>query len=522
MERKEQASIKIDTSFYAALGRMDISIDGAFKEFIDNSTTSFVDHEDELKNSGAERCEIRITWTEDEITISDNAYGMKKNDFLRALKLNAKADSYTKTSRGQYGIGLKYAAANLGSWYSIESTEYASMEKYYAVMDIEEIERTNTEEVEMTISATLGHEHGTKIVIRKLSVPFSKFNAGRKKKGSSPEEQLIEKLSAIYSRDLEYKKLDLYFNGKKIEYIKPTFMKNPDTGEDCLDIFEESFTVGGETYCYSGWIGVLETGNTSNAGFALFQRGRAIQLNFRPEELFGKSNDFRHQRIVGEIYLDSDNWIVSFTKSGMKWGGDGQYEAFLESIMDSENIMQLFNLAKKYRKKDENVDTKSISRMKLGNSFKSLAKVEKPVIPSETTEKEEKPAVIPKTPTQTGSSATASMHTTKEEAVDEECIKITYEGVAYELFLVPSVSGEMQNKWIHLKVRNLEKNQYDLHINTRVSMFEEFAEAKSKKLITKMAVSVALAQLSSKRLGLELDKTQLFVDQINSILNNSN
>ncbi len=518
MERKESASIKIDTSFYAALGRMDISTEGAFKEFIDNSTTSFLDHENELKNSGAERCEVRITWTEDEIIISDNAYGMKKNDFLRALKLNAKAESYTKTSRGQYGIGLKYAAANLGNWYSIESTEYGSMEKYYAVMDIEEIEKTNTEEVEMTISNTLGHVHGTKIVIRKLFIPFSTFNAGRKKKGSSPEEQLIRKLSAIYSKDLQYKKLDLYFNGKKITYNQPQFMKNPETGSECLEIFEESFTVGDATYNYSGWIGVLETGDTSNAGFALFQRDRAIQLNYRPEELFGKSNDFRHQRIVGEIYLDGDNWIVSFTKSGMKWGGNGQHEAFLESIMASENIMYLFNLAKKYRKKDENVDAKSLSRMKLDSAFKSLEKVEKPVatpVPATKTVAQVLPVKV-----DANNDTISSGYIT--ETVDEEKLEITYEGIKYELFLIPSVSGEMQNKWILLKVRDFEKNQYDLHINTRVSMFEDFAEAKSKKLITKMAVSIALAQLSSKRLGLDLDKTQLFVEQINSILNNSN
>lgn len=514
MERIEKASIKIDTSFYSDLGRMSINTDESLKEFIDNSTTSFEDHRHELENIGEKVCKVHITWTDDEIIIWDNAYGMNKNDFHRALKLNSKSDNYSQNSRGQYGIGLKYAAVNLGKWYSIESTEYNSNERYYSVIDVEDLEKNSPDEVDLHVSETLPTEHGTKITIKNLLKKFSDFNNG--KKNSDKLDKLITQLSKIYSKDLQYKRVELVINGRRVEYRKPEFMQNPETGAKYLTSFEGTFNVHGKEFSYNGWVGFLKKADVSNAGFTLLQKDRAIQLNYRPEKLFGKSNSFPYQRIIGEINLDGDNWVVTFTKTGMKWDDNGQEDAFIKSIYENNEIMAIFKEAKDYRVRKENVSKTDVGKMDLGSSFKSLSGVTKPVV-------EDKPkknmfSFLKKNNENKEIEVVSQDSNSVEET---EHIDITFEGVDYQFFIEPSIDGEMQQKWIKLKVKDLSKRQYTLLINSRVSMFDEFTSKETKKLIVKMAIVVSLAQLSSRRLGVSADESQKFVDQLNNILVNA-
>ena len=49
-------------------------------------------------------------------------------------------------------------------------------------------------------------------------------------------------------------------------------------------------------------------------------------------------------------------------------------------------------------------------------------------------------------------------------------------------------------------------------------MFDKYTKKDEKALIVKMAVSVALAQLTSHKIGLKEIDFQLFIDQLNIIL----
>ena len=78
--KKRKVNISIGTDFYKTLQRTDIPLEGAFREMIDNSTTSFMDHKEELKDIGEDKCKVTIEWDDDEMVIQDNAYGMNFDD----------------------------------------------------------------------------------------------------------------------------------------------------------------------------------------------------------------------------------------------------------------------------------------------------------------------------------------------------------------------------------------------------------------------------------------------------------
>ena len=510
MSNKVNASIEIETSFYSDLSRMNISVEEALKEFIDNSTSSFEDNRVELEKDKKDTCKIEITWDDDEMIITDNAYGMEREEFGRALKLSARPDEYSKKSRSQYGIGLKNAAANIGRKYSIKSTQLGSSNEYYAEMDLDYLNEYKPKTVEVIIGSTWPEEHRTEIRIENLLQPFSAFNS-KKTRGGDPLDKLLKQLGKAYSKDLKKKVLEITINGRKVKYERPTLLKDKETGTQYLASFEDSFVLNRTEYSYSGWIGILSTGDTAadgEAGFTLMKKDRAIQLNYRPEQLFGRSNDPRFQRVVGEIFVD-DNWVVSFAKNRFNWSDNGLEQAFIDSITEHPEIMRLFEIAKKYRKNSENVSSQQIQKMNLDKSFKGLSEVgdKKPA---------KKQAVVKGHPS-----------TQPKEVVEEEeekkdgAIVIPYRGTEYRFHIIPSQDKRMKDKFIELKVIDPDKNEYLLLINARVKMFDKFMKKDEKELIVKMGISLALAQLVSKRLGLKEDQSQLFIDQINEIMTNA-
>ena len=519
MPKTMDASIEIETSFYSDLSRMNITVEEALKEFIDNSTTSFEDHRSDLENVGEKLCKIQINWTDDEMTITDNAYGMEMEEFQRALRLSSRAEHYSENSRGQYGIGLKNAAANIGRKYSIESEQLKSSNRYYAEMDLDDLEVTKKKTIPVTISGSIPEEHKTVIRITKLSQPFNDFNKYGKK--ADQLDKLLSHLGKAYSKDIRSNKLEIVINDRKVEYVRPKMLKNKDTGSEYIESFEGSFNYKGTNYKYNGWIGILKTGDTADAGLTLMQKDRAIQLNYRPEELFGRSNDFRYQRVVGEIIFEGNQWNVSFAKNRFQWEDNGLEDAFIADLKQNQEVMKLFNLAKKYRKENENVSSSQIDKINLDKTFSGLS--------SSNSKKEtkDKPKDVTYVFTESETNNKVSdvpdnTYVAEEDIKNEDAQKtevpISYNGENYTFIIVPDQNGKMSNKWISTSVLNKDENVYELRINARVSMFDEYTKKGEKALIVKMAVAVALAQLSSKRLGLKENQSQIFVNELNDIL----
>ena len=342
--RQIDVNIEVGTGIIKAFERIDIENHQIFSEFIDNSFQSFRDNEEVLIDElHVRKCEVRIEWTNDEIVITDNAFGMDEEAFERALRLNAPARSYAKDSLSRYGIGLKYAASNLGSVYTIESTQYGSSLKYTGTVDVDEWIAKNPKTMPVEVIDDFAvDKHFTVITIKRLK---HKFNEAEMKK-------IINRLGTIYSYFIDTKKqLEIYINNTKVEYTEPVLYRDTN-GSEVMETFSKTFYFEGKPYEFAGWIGVLNKGSTYDAGLSLIQNHRVIELNFRPKEIFGPGNDYRYQRLVGNVEFLGDNWEVRVNKDGLAWKGTGLKERFIEELNKLPGVKRVQAEAKERRTRE--------------------------------------------------------------------------------------------------------------------------------------------------------------------------
>ena len=147
---KEEFSIQPDASILGVFSRLNYKIWYAIAEFVDNSTQSFYSNENEFTKNGINSITVKVNYDIDnhELTIEDDAFGMNKKDFMRAVKLDSKPEN--QGGRNEFGMGLKTAASWFGNTWSVESTEYGSNNKFFTEVNIELLkkEKLNTVYIE--------------------------------------------------------------------------------------------------------------------------------------------------------------------------------------------------------------------------------------------------------------------------------------------------------------------------------------------------------------------------------------
>lgn len=342
--RTKKFNIEVGTGISAIFARMHTKPSQLLCEFIDNSLQSFLDNRPTLKEQcGVTSCKVNIVWTDNEIILTDNAYGMDEADFNRALRLNAPAPFYSSNSLSKYGIGLKSAAVGFGDEYSIKTTRYGLTEEYYGKIDVKVLEEQNPKEIECEIHETKPEDHFTEICIKKL----------RQKYTYAKEKQILRELGCVYEDYLNDKSLSISLNRNKIEYSEPTFKENPLTGQPYYELLTNvQFKLrDGKTYKYSGFIAILKEGSTYNAGLTLKKNKRGIVLSYRPRKIFGAPTTFKYQRIYGEINFEGEDWIISVEKDGIIWGGTELEDAFLDSLSNNPDVQRLLRTAATLTKK---------------------------------------------------------------------------------------------------------------------------------------------------------------------------
>ncbi len=497
MERVVKEDVSVGSGIIATYNRMPQKLERVFAEFIDNTTQSYEDHREELeKILGMGPCKIIITWNDSEITIKDEAFGMDHEDFKRALKLNAPKAKYNKNSRSQHGMGLKIAAAYLGNWYSIDSTQYGNKEKYYSIIDIDEWKKDNPTHVDCNISDVKKNEHFTQIVIKKLN----------KKLTAAVDNSLRKKLAKIYSNDITKNRLEIIFNGKPIQSEDPELRRDVKTDNEYLSYFEDSFEFNGEEFTYSGWIGILKIGDVDDAGFTLSQYGRGIKLNYRPSLVFGKSNSFPYQRLVGEIQLDDPKWKITFNKDEFIWD-DGLEKEFINSLANNQEIMEMKHIANILRKDvspTPSVEQEDVKKTapKIEKKYKGLSSVKATVVKKPSSDK---PTVIIK----------------KNEEIEPVIVNITWESIDYT-FDIQVKNDNKRLDWFNLQRKECDtENAYYIIINGLSPHFSEYQKKECKDLIIDFAVMLALTQLSSERVGVDPEKSSALIHQLNRIVENA-
>ena len=174
-----------------------------------------------------------------------------------------------------------------------------------------------------------------------------------------PQTRTISKmrgyLGAIYRQFLRNDDIHLTFNGDLVDYQEPKILVAPRWDADAgaaavtwrkdVDIRLES----GRRV--SGFVGIRETGSTSDAGLALFYRRKVVtgagDESYRPPEIFGQGNTFASQRVFGELNMDDFN--VTYTKDAIVWYDEE--EELLELLREhlNEGELPILRQANNYR-----------------------------------------------------------------------------------------------------------------------------------------------------------------------------
>lgn len=339
-------NIRPTTSVYATYKNIRYDPWTAIAEFVDNSTQSYYDNIERLESTKYwDGLTVDIEYKRDKINgdrliIRDDAYGMDFHDFKRAIMLDSPPK---RKSRSEFGMGLKTAACWFGKCWSVESVALGSGVKYKATVDVEALSKYKNEEITVEEIPCSTKEHGTIVTIWNLNRTLSGTQIGKTK----------DQLRGMYRTDLRSGKIKILYNAVGLVYETPKVLTEilPDGSEKVwkkdIDI---SFDFNGEAKRVYGFIGILDEGSTSGAGFTLIRYGRVIvggyENGYRPEEIFEKSNSYVYQRLFGELNLDG--WRVTQTKDAFDLYG-GLEDILIEKLKDECEDYR--KKAKEYRKR---------------------------------------------------------------------------------------------------------------------------------------------------------------------------
>lgn len=494
----KKINIRPTSSVYATYKRLSYQPWTAIAEFVDNSTQSFYDHKDELLAlKYSQGLKITIDYIDDKINgdrleIFDNAYGMEWSDFQRAVVLDRPPKN--TNGRNEFGMGLKTAACWFGSLWSVESTQLNSKNKYYTEIDIDELGKYKTEEIDVKEETVSTKDHFTRIVIKRLN----KRIVGPRTIG-----KVKELLSSIYRQDLRSGFVKIYYNGTLLQFKEAPVYEEVIEGKTIQWKKDVSFSVEheGKQLPVKGFIALRLPGSVKDAGFTLLRRGRVIvggsESNYRPSELFGDSNSYAWQRLYGELHMD--NWPVTQAKDNFDWHNSGLEEAFIDALS---------SFTQDYRRKAETIRVreKIQSRDLLKDAVQGFSNsgvvenVEIEIVKRE--HSDEEPEVQQTVERDDGASAD-----TAETAVDinndgviieggdQANYRFIYKGVEY-LFHIIFDASDPSLDW--LLVESSSATEYTLSINMRHAFFKPLIEKREfLPIMTRMSIALILAEVES-------------------------
>ena len=347
----------------------------AMAEFVDNSIQSYTTNVKRLKavDGPAYKLKIAIELDADgkRIVVRDNAAGIDSEDYQRAFK---PAEPPPDTSGlAEFGVGMKSAACWFSRHWSVRTKALGETVEREISLDIEDIVRNSKEVLVPKVTTVKPKSHYTEVVLDQLHTPVRGRTLGKIK----------EHLASMYRQFLRTKSVEILFEGVPLSYTTPEILRVPfyknDKGEARLWRKDIDVRVGDRIHV-SGFAALRATGSISEAGFALFRRGRLIQGSgdegYRPESVFGKSNSFSYQRLFGELTVEGAE--VSHTKDGFRWNGDEElFLKKLKTVLDSDPI-PLLQQAEGYRVRPKTIDV----RPRAEAALRTTAKVVEQNVPA--------------------------------------------------------------------------------------------------------------------------------------------
>ena len=346
MSQQNKVSIRPQVTMLSVLKHIEYQTWFALAEFIDNAIDSYLKNENTIKEIEGENFQlevkVEINEPENRITIRDNAGGIGKADYARAFR----AAEVTPDNSGlsEFGMGMKSAACWFADNWCVTTTALGEDDLKKVVFDMQKIFEDKLEELDVETKPCEPKHHYTIVEL---------FNVNRipKRKGVA---KVKDHLRSIYREFIRKGILKLTLNGEELTFKDPNILNAPKhdepNGEPILWRKEINFPIE-EGLSVQGFVAIREKASTTEAGFALFRRGRVIEGSFdegfRPDFIFGAPNSYRYQRVFGELHLDG--FSVNFTKKGIQW--DENLDIFLRLLKDdiSSKEFPLLQQAEQYR-----------------------------------------------------------------------------------------------------------------------------------------------------------------------------
>lgn len=499
IKMSKKINIRPTSSVYATYKRLSYQPWTAIAEFVDNSTQSFYDHKEVLlEQKYSQGLTITIDYIDDKINgdrleICDNAFGMEWSDFQRAVILNRPPKN--TNGRNEFGMGLKTAACWFGSVWSVESTQLGSKNKYFTEINIDELEKYKTEEIDVIEDIVSIRDHFTKIVIRKLN---------KRIVGSRTIGKVKDLLSNIYREDLRSGYVRIFYNGTLLHFREaPVYEEN--VGGHLIQWKKDiSFFVEheGNQLPVNGFIAIRLPGSVKDGGLTLLRRGRVIvggsESNYRPVELFGDSNSYAWQRLYGELHMDT--WPVTQAKDNFDWHNSGLEEAFINSLS---------TYTQDYRRKAENIRVRERIKSKdllkdAIQGFSNSGVVESLEVEIVNREQSSEPFVVPyptsdpSTVSSESSDLSASNLDTNSIIIDggnQANYKFRYKDEEFVFHIIFDISDPSLD-W--LLVERNGNSEYTLSINMKHIFFKPLIEKKEfLPIMARMSIALVLAEIES-------------------------
>jgi hypothetical protein len=489
---KRKVNIRPQVTMLSVLKYLEYEPWFAIAEFVDNALASYQLNRNKLIALEGKDFQLEVTIEindqENKIVIRDNAAGIADADYDRAFQA-AEAPPDT-TGLSEFGMGMKSAACWFSDEWSVRTTALGEDNEKRIRFNMSKIYERKIEDLDVEIKNANKHHHYTIIELRKVSRMPRKRSLSKVK----------DHLSSIYREFIRQGDLVLKVDGDNLEFRDPKVLVAPKYNEqDSEPILwrkEINFEIDSKT-SVKGFVAIREKASTSEAGFALFRRGRVIEGSFdngfRPDYIFGNPNSFRYQRVFGELHLEG--FDVIFTKKGIRW--DDNLEVFLQCLRDEleHQSFPLLQQAEKYRVRAADKEYQRTKKI-LDQTSEDIEKN----VPRALAELSENFSIPP--PEQQNLKKT---NKAIQRDLEVRFNKITWK-VSIELSFDPALKEfiEIGN---HLLSQGADGNSKRRHIGIRLSLTHpfmvEFAGVDNSRIepILRIAAALGLAEVLAKESG---------------------
>ena len=333
-----------EMQLYKILQRQSYDIGTALAEFVDNSIQSFVDQNKAIKSiDGSDaslKIGIRIDTKSEQIIIEDNAGGINRENFQKAIRMgHEKGTVPNSESLSVYGIGMKSSAIWFSNKWSIETSALGSRENLKATFDLDYLLKSDRTKIKVTSESEETNKHYTKITINDCLRDLEDPNKFFEDFVLPYLQETFYKFKDVY---IEIVHDDLLLQTEKAYVTEPSPLVYPPVdknGEKTSDVPVKwrrklDFIHAGKNV--KGFVMIMDRGAYHGPGVRLLRNRRVIQgtqggnRQNKPTVLLDTSNKYAAQRIYGEITLNE--FSVNFMKTGFDENMDSLYRAIKSEL----------------------------------------------------------------------------------------------------------------------------------------------------------------------------------------------